>query len=87
MQAIHQGHDFVAGLGVEIASGFVGQNDGRAVHQSAGDGDSLALSAGKLVGLVRHTRLHAYGCQRAFGAVDALLGGHARVDQRQLDVV
>ena len=47
-------HDFIAGRGVEISGGFVGQQDRRMVHQRASDGHALALSAGKLVGLVHH---------------------------------
>src|SRR5258708_37102055 len=37
-------------LRVEVACGFVGQNDARIVNQGAGDADALLLSAGKLRG-------------------------------------
>jgi hypothetical protein len=42
--------DFRAGAGVEIACRFVGEQDGRIDRESPGDGDALALAAGKLVG-------------------------------------
>ena len=87
LQAIHQGHDFVSGLGVEVAGGFVGEDDRRTVYEGAGDGDSLALSAGKFVGFVHHAGFHADRCQRVFGALHALFAGDAGVNQRQLDVV
>ena len=52
VKVLEQRHDFFAGFGIEIAGRFVRQNDRRIVHQRAGDGDALALAAGKLVGLV-----------------------------------
>ena len=39
-------------LGVQVAGGLVGQQDGRVVHDGAGDGDALLLAAGERVGLV-----------------------------------
>ena len=47
-----QRHDFRAGFGIEISRRLVREQDGRLVHQRAGDGDALALAAGKFVGLV-----------------------------------
>ena len=49
----------IAGLGVEVAGGLVGEDDGRAVDERAGDGDALALAAGELVGLVVHAGFEA----------------------------
>src|SRR3954469_20509656 len=37
VQAVHQGHDLVAGLGVEVSRRLVSQNDGRIVDESARD--------------------------------------------------
>src|SRR5690348_5481788 len=51
LQPIEQGHNLDAGLGVEVAGGFVREDDGRLVHQSARDGDALSLSTGEFVGL------------------------------------
>ena len=39
----------VAGDGVEIAGGLVGQQQLGTMHHGAGDGDALHLSAGKLM--------------------------------------
>ena len=46
VELIEEGHDFGAGLGVEVAGGLVGEDDGRTVDEGAGDGDALALAAG-----------------------------------------
>jgi hypothetical protein len=45
-------HDLAAGFDVEVARGFVGEEDARVVHKRPGDGDALALTAGELVGAV-----------------------------------
>ena len=42
-----------AGSGVEIAGGLVGEEDGRAVDESAGEGGALHLAAGELMGSVK----------------------------------
>ena len=42
--------DLLAGVGVEIAGGLVGHEDGRVVGQRAGDGDTLLLAARQLTG-------------------------------------
>jgi acyl-CoA thioesterase-1 len=44
--------DGAAGFVVEVAGGFVGEEDFRAVHEGAGQGDALLLAAGKLVRVV-----------------------------------
>ena len=87
VQTIEQRHDLVAGLGVEIAGRFVGEDDGGLVDQSAGDGHALALSAGEFVGLVVHAVGQADRSQCGLGALGALFGWNAAVDQRQLHVV
>ena len=81
MQVIEEGHDLVAGLGVEVPGGLVGEDDGGVIDQGAGDGDALALSAGELVGLVVHARAEADGLEDGLGTGDALGGGCAVVDE------
>ena len=44
--------DGVGVLGVEVAGGLVGEDDGGAGDEGAGDGDALLLAAGELVGAV-----------------------------------
>ena len=69
---VEERHDLEAGFGVEVAGGLVGQDDGGAVDQRAGDGDALALAAGELVGLVVHAGFEAHVGERFLGALDAL---------------
>ena len=45
VQAIEQRHDFDTGLRIKITGRLVGQDDGRIVHQRAGDGNALTLTA------------------------------------------
>ena len=44
--------DFLAGSGVEVAGGFIGEEQGGVVDQGPGDGDTLLLSAGELRGFM-----------------------------------
>ncbi len=81
-----QVHNLDAGLGVKGAGGLVGEQNLGVVDEGAGNGHALHLSAGKLAGLF-------VGMLREADAVElfertplALLGGHARKRQRQLDV-
>ena len=37
VQAVEQGHDFVARLRVQVAGGLIGQDDGGIVDEGAGD--------------------------------------------------
>ncbi len=87
VEGIEQGHDLKAGLGVEVAGGLVREDDGWTVDEGAGDGYALTLAAGELVGLVVHARVEAYVGEGFLGALDALGGGGAVVDEGQLDVV
>ena len=87
MQVFHQLHDFVSGLRIKVAGGLVGQNDRRIIDEGAGNSDTLALSAGKFVGLMVHALAQIHGLQRGFGAGNAFIGGRAAIDQRKFDVV
>jgi hypothetical protein len=44
--------DGVGVLGIEVAGGFIGKDDGGTGDESAGDGDALLLAARELVGAV-----------------------------------
>ena len=87
VEVVEEGHDLVAGLGVEVAGGFVGEDDGGVVDKGAGDGDALALAAGELVGLVHHAGAEIDGLEDGLCALEALGGGGAVIDEGQLDVV
>ena len=54
MQPVEQGHDLNAGLGIEISSGLIGQQDGRVVYQGPRNRDPLALASGEFVGAVSY---------------------------------
>src|SRR3569833_297957 len=82
LELIEERHDLHAGLGVEVAGGFVRQDDGRAVDQRAGDGYALALTTGELIGLVVHAGLEADIGQGLLGSFTALGGRSSVVDQR-----
>jgi len=48
-QALQQTENHGAGCGVQISSGLIGEKNFWIVYKSAGDGDALHLSAGKLM--------------------------------------
>src|SRR5271165_3232541 len=50
VQACEELHDFVALRGVQIAGGFVGEDELGILDYGTGDADELLLSAGKLIG-------------------------------------
>ena len=54
VQLREERHDLLAGLGVEVAGGLVGQQDRGRIDQRPGNGHALALAAGEFVGLVQH---------------------------------
>ena len=55
--------DFVCSFSVQIAGGFIGQDDGGFVEEGAGDGDALLLAAGELVRHLVGFGSHAHGLQ------------------------
>jgi hypothetical protein len=87
MQLPEDPHDLLAGRAVEVAGRLIGQEQGGAVHQRAGDGDPLPLAPGEFVGPVLHPVLQPDPGEGLFRALAALLGTGARVDQGQLDVM
>src|SRR5215471_21784493 len=50
VQLAKQADDFVAGLEVQVSSGFVAEEDSRIAQKRPGDGDSLTLSTRQLAG-------------------------------------
>ena len=75
-----------AGMGVQRACRFVGQNDGRVADKGAGDGHTLLLAAGELVGLVPELAAQTHLFQRCDGAAAALAAAHACVDEGDFHV-
>src|ERR1700722_13924211 len=56
--------DMAAVGGIEVAGGFVGEDDRRLQYKGAGQGDALLLSSGKLNGIVMHAVGQAYAAQQ-----------------------
>ena len=54
VEFVKERHDFFAARGVEVAGGFVGEEDVGILHEGASDGDALLLSAREFVGEVVH---------------------------------
>ncbi len=87
VEFLEQLHDLHARGGVEGAGGLIGQQHDRRVYERAGDGDPLLLSAGELCGDVSHAVTEPHPFERRLGPRAPLPARHARVQERQLDVV
>ena len=61
MQPLEQSHDFVSGRCVEVSSRFVRKQNGRIVHQSTCDSNTLPLTTRTLVRLMVHALLEVNG--------------------------
>src|SRR3989338_3205559 len=86
VQLLEQRHDFLAGLAVEVAGGFIRKNQARAVDQGARNRHALLLPPGNLVGHGVRLVFQADLAEHLMGAPLALLAFHAAVDQRQAHV-
>ena len=80
-------HDLDAARGVEIAGRLVGEQHRRLGDDRAGDRHALHLPARELGRRVRLPAREADGGQRLARPSVPLAGGHAAIDQRQLDVL
>ena len=58
-QLVHQVEDLCLNRYIQSCSRLIGNQDFRVAHQSHGDHDTLALSAGKLERILLHHLLHA----------------------------
>ena len=58
---LHQSQHILAGAGVQVAGGLVGQEDGGLGRQGPGDGHPLLLAAGEVVGQALEFFLQAQG--------------------------
>src|SRR5829696_6216890 len=87
VQVADERQDLFAGAGVEIAGGFVGEQDWRVDGQRASDGDALALAAGELVGEMVHPRFELHERKQLTRALLDFLARPAAQVQRQADVL
>ena len=69
---LQQLHDLHGGFGVQSAGGFVSQQDLGIVDQRPGDGHTLHLTAGHLIGLLVQLVAQAHLFQRFDGSAAAL---------------
>ena len=79
-------HDLYAGVAVQRAGGFIGQQDIRIIHQSAGDRHPLHLSAGHLIGFLVKLFSQAHFLQSFFCSAGALCLADTGDSQRQFHV-
>jgi len=77
VQLLEYTHDLDAGLGVQISSRFIGQEQGGPVHQSAGDGYALLLAARKLVWMMIGAFAEADEIKSLLGAIPLFVRGDA----------
>jgi len=85
-QGLQQRQHLEAGAGVEVAGGFVAEQELGPADQGAGDGDALLLAAGELVGSVVLALGQADLGQGLAGPAPPVGARHASIEQRQLDV-
>src|ERR1700733_322741 len=87
VEPCEESHDFFAGLGIEVAGWFIGEENRRTIYESASDRDALALPAGKFVRAVHHSVGEVHLRKSLLRPHQALFGGRAIVNQGQLNVV
>ena len=63
MQLLEQYQNLERGAGVQVTRGFVCQDNGGIVHQGAGDGYALHLTAGHLIGFMFQPVSQPHGLQ------------------------
>ena len=73
IEPIHELENFFRGSFVQIAGGFVGDQDRRIGDNSPRDRDPLFLPAGKLAWIVVHSLSQSDNAQRGFRMGPALL--------------
>jgi len=86
VQLFEDFHDLGAGVGIEVAGRFVGEEDAWFVDERPGDGDALLLAAGHLGRDVVHAIVESDSAQGGDGGVSAPPRGHGGIDHGQLDV-
>ena len=83
----HQRQHPRAVVGIEVAGGLVGDEQGRLVHERARDGRALHLAAGHFLWVVPQAMGDADALGQARGAAGGLAHGHPAQQARQRDVV
>src|SRR4051812_40448728 len=86
IQILNEIEYLFAGLAVEIAGGFVGQQELGPIHQSAGQGDPLLFASGKLSGTMADSTRQADSLEGLIRELTAFIRQDFGEAQRQLDV-
>ena len=79
--------NFILGTGVQVAGGFVGEENGGGVDEGAGNGDALLLTAGEFRGLVRGAAAEAYEVEEVVGLPAGLAGAGSADESRDHHVL
>ncbi len=87
MRRSNSAEDFDAGGGVEVTRRLVGEEDIRLIDKGPGDGHTLLLAAGKLIGSVQRSIHKADQVKHCHGLLTSFAGRDTAVDQRQLDIL
>ena len=86
MERLQHLHDIFAVLRIEVACWFVGKDERRVVHDGAGHGRALLLSAGELLGTMPGPGTQVDQLQRFPNEVAALRPGYALVEEGQFHI-
>src|SRR5688572_14224758 len=86
MQVLEQRKDLRAGTAVEVSGRLIGQQQLRAGHERARNGEALALAAGKLGRAMAGAVAEPHPLERFPRTAVPLGSADARIDERHLDV-
>src|SRR5690242_19763075 len=86
IELLHDVHDLLAVLGVEVGGWLISQDKLGMGRQRSGDGDALLLPAGELIGTMMGVVQESNGLQHFVDALLAVGGFDAGQEQRHLDI-
>src|SRR5438445_12506967 len=87
MQFFKKMHDLDTCFRIESTGRLVREKDRRMIYKRAGDGDTLALTAGKLVWTVHYAVAKLDLCKCRLGLIVTLASPHSGVNKRELDIM
>ncbi|MCR6657697.1 MAG: hypothetical protein NVV63_18240 [Opitutus sp.] len=86
VELLEELHDLAALVGVQVAGGFVGEDDRGFGDQRAGDAHELLLTAGELRGIKVFLRDHVEAIERVAHDALAVLLGRVAIGERDLEI-
>lgn len=87
VEGLEEVDDFASGGGVEVAGGFVGEDDFGFVGECASDGDALSFAAAELCRSVVEALAESDGFEECFGALSSLSSRGAGEGEGDFDVL